>query len=234
MSNQLKAMLYFYVTDMRKQFLIFWTILSSIIIFSFCIAGMMPGGWELYLTISIPVYVFSGITGFKIVKESLPFTIKMGGTRRSYFLSIGMFTMGYSIAVSFITNGLHSISKIVMNIFTMDNFGIIHPTALMGEESNWFSRFAVDLFLNFFLVASLFILGLIFYRFGIVGGFSTLGVFVVINIVMIASGEFMDIAKAVITQSEIGHYIILFGFGLLLYGISWFMLRRISVASQHS
>ncbi|UFU00025.1 hypothetical protein KO561_03405 [Radiobacillus kanasensis] len=232
MSKQLKAMLYFYVTDMRKQFTIFWMILMSIVVVSLIMATTMPDFWEAYLTISIPVYTFSGVAGFKIIKESLPFTIKMGGTRSSYFVSIGMFMLGYSIIAAFITNVVHSLSMLVMDILKLDNLQIMHPTALMGQEDVWLYRFGIDFYLNFFFIATLFILGLIFYKFGIVGGFLTLGVFALLNAVAIASGELIELGEVVIFQSEVSHYLVLFGIGAFLYVISWSLLRRISAVPQ--
>ncbi|UOK58218.1 hypothetical protein MGI18_02185 [Bacillus sp. OVS6] len=80
MMRQCRGILLFEVLDIRNSLTIFWTILISCMALSFGI--QLSTGGNLTVSSGIAVYIFSAIAGFLTVKETYPFSIKMGSTRK--------------------------------------------------------------------------------------------------------------------------------------------------------
>src|SRR5699024_11266310 len=81
----------------------------------------------------------------------------------------------------------NTITLIAQKIFKATNNGIFTITteeksytfshlADLVLETTWYSRVVIDTSIAFFLLACFFIIGLIFYRFGYIGGFTILGI----------------------------------------------------------
>src|SRR5690625_5064812 len=98
MGRQLKGLLYFYMADARHSFIIFWTILMSILVLSLVASYLLADG-EGFMSLSLtaPLYVYFAIYGFLSVKEFIPSAIKMGATRKNIMISLALFFFGLAI-----------------------------------------------------------------------------------------------------------------------------------------
>ena len=88
MGRQINGLLYFFITDIRYSLMIFWTILLGILGVSLTISYFLLGveDGSLYFMFQF-IYVYCGILGFITVRESIPFALKMGATRKNLFIS---------------------------------------------------------------------------------------------------------------------------------------------------
>lgn len=97
MGRQIKGLLYFFMADVRYSLAIFWTILMGILMVSLIAAYVLVDIKNGFMTFSLtaPMYVYCSILGFLTVKEAVPFSLKMGATRKNLFVSLGIFFSAY-------------------------------------------------------------------------------------------------------------------------------------------
>lgn len=169
MTRQIKGLLYFFATDIRYSLMIFWTILLGILIVSLVISYFMLGveNGQLYFMFQF-IYVYCGILGFITVKESIPFSLKMGATRKNLFISLGLFFLSIALMKAVIANTLHTVILYATDITNLHSFGFMHLAQLM--EDTWINRVVIDTSLMFFFLTVMFLTGLLFYRYGLLGG----------------------------------------------------------------
>ena len=99
MSRQIKGLLYFFIANSRYSLFIFWTILMSILLVTLTISYFAQDVDNFFMTLSLtgPIYVYCAIFGFLAVKELIPFSVKIGATRKNLFIGLGIFFLGLSI-----------------------------------------------------------------------------------------------------------------------------------------
>lgn len=234
MKRQMKAMLYFFGTDMRYSFIIFWSILSVIIVLSMIAAFFLLHRVEdavFYLALSVSVYVYGAVLGFKTVKDSLGFSLKLGATRRNYFASIGAYFVFVAILSACIETLMHQLVTMINQILSLDTFYLIHPAAMLGLQDSIFGRFLVDAAILFFLLVTSFLLGLIFYKYNLAVGFSVIGALFLLVLITAAEGMLFELISKIVVEASILHYLTLFLVTMACYLISWFLIRNISVKS---
>src|SRR5690625_4111229 len=111
----MKGLLYFYITENRFSLIIFWTVLIGTLVVSmfidYFIFNNLSDGFMAF-TLPMPLYVYCGILGFLTVKQNIPFSIKMGSTRKNIFISLGIFFLGFSFAMSFLVNSIQSLIEL--------------------------------------------------------------------------------------------------------------------------
>src|SRR5690625_3667640 len=109
MNNQLKGLLYYFQTHMKRSFLIFWSILLGITIVTLIAAYILRNeDGVMTITFTMPMYFFCAIYGFVIVKQWIPYFIKIGATRKNIFLGLGIFFAGVTSIFSLMATILQS------------------------------------------------------------------------------------------------------------------------------
>src|SRR5699024_11651235 len=88
---QLKGTLYYYAVNMRYMLMIFWGIMLGILLLSL-ISDILFGGdkMDIYYSFSIPTYAFAAAVGFWVVKNVIPYLVKMGLTRLIIYFGTGI------------------------------------------------------------------------------------------------------------------------------------------------
>ncbi|SFE30570.1 hypothetical protein SAMN05216238_11281 [Lentibacillus persicus] len=230
MGRQIKGLLYFYGSDLRYSLTIFWTILLSILVvslaFTYFLAGLDNDVTLFTFSLTGPMYVYCAILGFLTVKDSVPFLIKMSATRKNIFIGSGVFFLMLALAMSLAATGLQEIVMALMNATGIDFFSFLHPSYFLNDT--WYTRVIADTAIMFFFLAVMFMIGLLFYKYGIAGGGSFLGVLLLIGLLGIAQGWLIDFFIDVFTGIDLVFFYQLLGIGLVIYGISFLFLRRIT------
>ncbi|HLR61430.1 MAG TPA: hypothetical protein VK097_03215 [Lentibacillus sp.] len=230
MGRQIKGLLYFYVSDLRYSLMIFWTIILAILVVSLAFTYFLAGldNEDTFFTFSLtgPIYVYCAILGFLTVKESLPFSIKMGATRKNIFVGTGIFFLVLSVVMALAATILQEIVMALMNATGTDLFSFLHPAYFLDDT--WYTRILIDTSIMFFLMAVLFIIGLLFYKYGLAGGGSFLGALLIISLLGIAQGWLLDFVVDVFSGIDLGFFYQLLGVGTMIYGTSYLFLRRIT------
>ncbi|GAA0442534.1 hypothetical protein PD280_00190 [Virgibacillus salarius] len=227
--NQLKGLLYFFLVDIRHSMMIFWTILLSILVV--CIAfgfylDAIDGGMMTF-SLTAPIYIYCSILAFNVVKEFIPFSIKLGATRKNIFISIGIFFFLLAITKAVVASILQEAISFFTKVIGIEDFYFLHLAYFVNDT--WYIRIGMDVMLIFFLMSLMFMLGLVFYRHGFLGGGISLGVAAVVLLFGIAQGWLIDFIVDLVVHINMVFFLQLFAVGLLLYLASFAFLKQITI-----
>lgn len=227
MLNEMKAVLYYLAVDMRFSFKVFWSILIGSLIAMAII--VLSFDTTMVVTTSIPIYIFCGITGFLTTKETFPYCIKLGATRNYYILSV----LVYCAVVAAVFSMIHVLLYNVMNQFvaTAVNGKLLtyHTIEATTLTNTWYNQLFVDTTICFLLISLGFCLGTIFYRFGMIGGFSAMALLAIVMIMPGTRSYVVDVFVLDMEGMKLGlNFLALVGFALLAYLPNWGMIRKAS------
>lgn len=226
--NVLKGSLYVFFQSYKKQNIIFWIILFSIVFLSFFLDSFFGKYISFAITISIPVYIFYSIMSSKILNRTMPYFLKLGLSRIQYVFHIGLFFLTWSIVGAVIIACTHKIIALFSNLLDVKDFIIIHPILLFDTAQPFMLTVAFDfVFLLFSLISGL-LLNVVFYRFGTIGGYSFIGALALIPIFFIIfqwyTPLFEMLSKASIIAILSGLLLVI----ILLYSVITSALRKAS------
>lgn len=226
MLNDMKAVLYYLAVDMRFSFMVFWSILILSLTAMFII--VLSFDTTMIVTTSMAIYIFCGITGFLTTKETFPYCIKLGATRTQYLLSV----LVYCAAVAAVFSIVHVIVQSIFNSLVQAGAGgrflTYHTVQATTLANTWYNQLLVDMIICFLLLSLGFLLGTIFYRLGLIGGFGTLALLAII-IILPYTRNFLIDALVNVEGWQLGfNFILLVGIALMAYLPNWGMLRKAS------
>lgn len=228
MGKQLQGLLYFYVADIRHSLVIFWSILLTLLLLSIGVAYFFLGEMDsLNFDIAFPTYIYCSIVGFLTVKGNIPFSIKMGATRKNIFISIGLYFLGLSLGMALVSNSINSIVKLLVDNFTINSFYFAHIATFI--QDTWINRVMIDMIIMFFFLSLMFLIGLFFYKFGLLGGLSLIGLIVFGFLIGVTKGWLIDFIIHVFNNLGTQFFLQLLACGLALYGLSFLLIRRITI-----
>lgn len=238
MPRQIKGVLFYLSTDIRYALSIFWMILGGFLLLSIIVDQIIGGKHTtVEFNLSAPIYVFAGVAGFLTVKSTLPYLIKMGATRKHLFIGTVIYFFGLALFNTVVSNVLDVIASSVTK--SEVNGGIVivdgessfnlHHLADVLEGSTWITRLVIDTSISFFLISVFFIVGLIFYRYGLIGGFSFIGILLFTLILGIANGWMIDFFATIFSNFSIVFFYQLVLVGFVIYLLSFLLLRRITI-----
>lgn len=237
MNKELRGSLYYLFSNLRFSLLIFWCILMGVLAISLVSAFLVEDS-HVSINLAFPIYVFSGIFGYWIVKNAIPYLVKMGATRTTIFLAIGIFGICLGLINSLISNVVNQIVSIIsvsnilntsMSISVDGNEQFINHIGQLVSNDGWLARIVIDTSISFFLFGCLFIAGLIFYKFGVVGGLASFVVGFLFFLYAGNAGWLESFVKLIIENFDMMFFYQLFGVGLIVYLISYLFLRRLTL-----
>ncbi|MFJ7730322.1 hypothetical protein ACIQXF_00375 [Lysinibacillus sp. NPDC097231] len=221
--NTVKGSFYVLLQSFKKQIIIFWCILFSIILFSVFLANFSGLNISIAISIAVPVYIFYGIMAAKLLNKTLPYFLKLGLSRLQYLFNVGIFFISWSLVGAIVIACTHKIITNVANIF------IIHPVLLINNSPSFIQMFTFDTVILFFFLTSGLLLNVVFYRLGILGGYSFIGLLVLIPIVTITFKWYTPLFDLLSNTSTFTLLSSLVVFSVLLYSIITMAIRNASV-----
>lgn len=235
MGRELQGVLYYYLTNVRHTFLIFWLVIVAIFILSIVLDALVGGDdMTIHFNLSFPIYIFAAALGFIVVKSTLPYLIKMGATRKIIYIGTVIFFIVFSSINALLANALNWLLRKLTKseigggfIYTNgEQTTTFNHIADFLERDNFLYQIIVDLSLSFFFITVFFIIGLMFYRFGLLGGFLFVGVIAFTFIYGMADGWLAEFFIDIFSDFTIAFFyqLALVGFGVYL--LSFFLLRR--------
>lgn len=235
MGRELQGVLYYYLTNVRHAFLIFWLVIVAIFILSIVLDALVGGDdMTIHFNLSFPIYIFAAALGFIVVKSTLPYLIKMGATRKIIYIGTVIFFIVFSFINALLANALNWLLRKLTKseigggfIYTNgEQTTTFNHIADFLERDNFLYQIIVDLSLSFFFITVFFIIGLMFYRFGLLGGFLFVGVIAFTFIYGMADGWLAEFFIDIFSDFTIAFFyqLALVGFGVYL--LSFFLLRR--------
>lgn len=230
MNRQIKGLLYFYLTNMRYSIIIFWSILSAIIALSLVIGYFLKDlDGVMNVTITIPIYFYVGIIGQIIVKNWMPFMIKIGATRKNIFFSIAIFFTGLSFAFSFLGMLMQEILTPLIKKLGMNNFSFFHIAYFVDEA--WYSRLLIDTSISLLLFSISFLIGLLLYRYGLIVGLSFIGLLLLISMLGLFQGWIVEFFLDIVTNINLIFFVKVTVLSIGIYCLTWILLRRATTIS---
>lgn len=232
MNNQVKGLLYYYTQDLVRTSKIFWSILITMLVALSFLAYFLidVGATEFYWAMPFATYTNVCIIAFQCVKKDIPFGLKMGAIRNNIFLSYFYFFLAYSLFMAILGNTVQLVTEGMHHLFGVSNFIFSHPAMLLTD--NWLTRTIIDTFFMFFLMALLFLVGLIFYRSGLIGGGLFLAAFLVVALYGLFDGWLIDAFANILPDTSMLTFFILFLIGVVLYLISYLFIKKMTVVQK--
>ncbi|WP_080875188.1 hypothetical protein [Oceanobacillus timonensis] len=232
MNNQIKGMFYYYTVDVVRTAKIFFSILIGIIIASAIICYLLLGvdEFKMYFAIPFATYFNVGIVGFQLVKGNVPFGLKMGATRKNMYVMQLYFMFVYSLAIAFIGSTLQQITEWIFQAAGVTNYIYVHPAMLLTD--NWIMRIVVDTLVMFLIMAVLYFIALLFYRTGLAGGGTVLGVLMVVILYGAFEGWLVDAVVNLFSDVTIMTFISMFFIGIVFYLIGFPFMRKITIINR--
>lgn len=229
--KQLIGSLYLLILSYKRDFYIFWFINTLIVTVLLLVASIFKQDMRLVLTISVPVYVFMIIISSKILNRTLPFFLKLGVNRLHYTLYIGLFLLCWSVVQSVIVALLQQLAMWLGNLFSVEAVMLIHPVMLFDQSSN----LLLTIFVDSLFIMTLCLIGLMvsisFYRFGIIGGYSLLGVIALVPLLALLFRWYIDIIMAVQDLTLATFVVVICAVIALLFALFITGLRKISIVA---
>jgi|SRR5690625_3132077 len=229
MGRQTKGLLYFYITDIRFSLIVFWTVLLSSLFVSMVIDYILQNVADSFMSFSLPMalYVYCGILGFITVKQAIPFSIKMGATRKNVFSSLGIFFLAFSLMMSLVANSIQSIIEFIHSKMGNETFLFMHIANLLNDT--WLTRVMIDTSLMFFFLSFFFLLGLTFYNYGLIGGGILTGAIVLFILAGFAEGWLFEFFIHLYETLSTVFFWKLILVTIFIYSISWVIIRKITI-----
>lgn len=229
MSRQIKGLLYFYVTDSRYSFMIFWSILLMIMILFLGIAYFMLNVEGGLFTFGFPfaTYINVAIIGFITVKERIPFALKMGAVRKNIYIATGIFFLGYALFIALLSSTIQSLMVWIIDITNLHTFMFLHPAQLLGSDI-WITRVMIDTAVMFLLAVFMYVIGLLFYRGGILAGGILVGILGGALLFGIAQGIIIESLIKLYHTIDLMFFAQILGVGVVLYVLTYFLIRTIT------
>ncbi|CEI81401.1 hypothetical protein J18TS1_22420 [Oceanobacillus oncorhynchi subsp. incaldanensis] len=232
MNNQIKGMFYYYTVDVVRTAKIFFSILTGIIIASAIICYLLLGvdEFKMYFAIPFATYFNVGIVGFQLVKGNVPFGLKMGATRKNMYVMQLYFMFAYSLAIAFIGSTLQQVTEWLFQAVGVTNYIYVHPAMFLTD--NWIMRIVVDALVMFLIMAVLYYIALLFYRTGLVGGGTVLGVLMVVTLYGAFEGWLVDAVVNLFSDVTIMTFVSMFFIGIVFYLIGFPFMRKITIVNR--
>lgn len=227
-----KGSFYVFYQSYKKQNLIFWTILFAIVVFTFFLLLTLVNGVEIYFMVSIPVYVFFAIMGSKWLTSTFSYFIRFGMSRMQYVGMTGLIFIVWTMVTAIASASLHQVIFLARDLMGIDYFMIFHPMYFMDSTLAFHSVFLFDfVILLFFLVSGL-LLNLIFFRFGLVGGYTFIGVVAFIPLLTIALKWYETVYRLISNLSFWSLCGIVALVCIVLYGVITVNLKKLSAIPE--
>src|SRR5699024_9326467 len=108
------------------------------------------------------------------------------------------------------------------------SFMFLHPAAMLDNDI-WITRVVVDMAALFLLLVLAYIIGLVFYKGGILAGGSILGLAAAVLLFGVAQGWLIEMVINTAKNLDLWFFAQMFGIAIVLYGLSFFLIRTVTI-----
>lgn len=228
--KNIKAVLYYEWIGTMKALRIFGIVLLSVVLLSFIMAMTMQDGNVYMGGTSIAIYAFLTVSGFINVKDSMPYCIRRGSSRKGFITAIFISFLSVSLIMSIFHTVLIELSMAAGQWLNLNNVFFFRFADLITPSPSILTSIAVDFFVSFFCLASSFFAGTIFIRFGKKAGFTLFGLLFLAFITPTIQEKVGTFLFGTSNQAHLSHFAVFFAAGIVLLMISWPIVRRISIS----
>lgn len=228
----LKGILFYQYAIYRFTLIVFWVILLGFLITGI-ILSLVFSNVDIFYNLNGTIYVFLAVMGFWSVKNVIPSLLKVGTNRKHTFLGLGLGLLMLVIVFTLLSNVIMILAnqflQLASNAGTNNFYNFI---AFFMEDAIWLP-FLIDFAISSLFVSISVLYGLIFYRYGLYGGFASLAVTFLIFIYgmskFILSGLAENLAQYAISHSA-SLFSMIFLVAVAIYGLTYLLIRKIQVS----
>jgi len=228
MRSQIKGLVYFFFANMRHSMIIFWSILLATALLSLVASYLLKDtDGVMMVTLTAPIYIYFSIYGYIVVKNWLPFIIKVGATRKNIFISFGLYFTLLATIFSTIALLIQQILTPIASKLNLDIFSFVHLAQLL--DNTWYERLLIDTVLSLFLFVASFFISIVNYRYGLLISSSLGGLLFLLGMIAMFYGWLGDLFVYIYTNFD---YLLFLKIGLIsiiIYGITWLFLRKSTI-----
>lgn len=210
--------------------MIFWSITIISIILGLIGGYLLLGieGSNMFFGLSFAVYIFCAILSFRFVNEFIPFAIKLGATRKNIFISIGMYFLTIGIGSAVFVNILHEAIMAIAKQLSITTFQFIHPAQLL--TNTWMYRVVIDIAFILLILVIMYLIGLLFYKYGLIGAGSVISLIGVLTLFGFAQGILTDLLIDLVKSMTLGFHYQIMALAVILYCMTWIFMKKITIS----
>ena len=165
----------------------------------------------------------------KLLNRTLPYFLKLGLSRQQYMINVGLFYISWSLVGVLIIASAKKINTYVSTLLNIKNIIIIHPILIFDNTYSFLQTAALDTVLLLFCLCSGLLLNVTFYRLGILGGYSLIGLLALVPILMVIFEWYTPLFEIIANSSKMAIIGSIFIFSILLYLVISTSMRKVSV-----
>jgi hypothetical protein len=225
----LKPVLKFFALDIRDSYLIFWGVLIAVTALSFLFALTVTDG-HFGMSGNFAVYIYMSITGFLIVKYTLPYLLGLSTTRYHYYWGLILGSIGLAVlqALSLLVY-VGVFSNLAEWLGIAENFNIFSFKTDAFFNNEWLSMFIIDLAFCLAAISWFGLIGSIHYRFGLL----PLLVVGLLGILILMTPSFRSLFQPVLewVTADTLPRLLLLALGQIIFSFfcMWLVLRRATI-----
>ncbi|HWL24585.1 MAG TPA: hypothetical protein VNR38_12695 [Ureibacillus sp.] len=229
--NLVKGSFYVFFQTYKKQNVIFWSVLLAIVLFSFFVVLTLVQDTFFMIILSVPIYIFFVTMGSKWLTSTFSYFMKFGLTRLQYVGVTGLFFLCWSLVTALFSTGLHQGIFFLNRVLELEQFMIFHPLYFINPTIAFHFMFLFDFVLLFLCLLCGLLLNYIFFKFGLVGGYSFIGLMVFIPILAIALKWYIPLFDVVGEITIVSFCGVIALVSIVLYTFIAFCLRKLSAVT---
>lgn len=227
MMKKLAGTFYFISQVLKRKMIVFWLVLSGIFALSLFLSYVLKDN-PMFLSITGAVYIFYGIMASKLIKETLSVLLRFGVSRLQYILLIGTYFVIVSAVVALILNIYQFVMGNAIEGLGLTKFTLLHPATIFGVGDSEFMIFAIDFIAVLFCMIFGLFISLVFHRFGLIGGYSLVGILILSPIILTVTELYKDIVPIIFNHEGFYVYTELLLVCLGIYLINILLMKNIS------
>jgi hypothetical protein len=229
--NLIKPILKLHMIDSKFSYTIFWSILITVSIVAVLLVASMTKG-SLYFGSNIAVYIYLMIHAKVALKETFPYALGMGSTRKHYYLGTILFYILFAVLTASIQNLFNITGEFLFRLINLESIHLTHLGLLDALAGHGWLIFWFDVLMALFIITLSHFIACIDYRYGLIPVLILLG-FILLSII---TPGLQDIWFNLFNLLSHVHWVFIFSSLFLLsitalFSLDWLVLQRASITS---
>ncbi|WP_088103652.1 hypothetical protein [Halalkalibacter urbisdiaboli] len=231
MFKDIRAILYYLLVDFRFSFTVFWSILISSLGLMFILAKSFDT--HVIASPSLAIFIYCGVSGFLLTKDTFPNCIKLGATRSQYIIGATIFNLGLAMVMSFVLVLVNLLFESILTLNQVENVSLLYSVQATSLPNSSFHQFWFDSLISFLFISIGFFISSVFYRLGLVGGLTLLASLTVLFILPLTRELIVNNFVEFKSHSLVVNYGGLLALSLLVIFPNWGLLHHASTVQKH-
>ena len=227
--KMLKGSLLVCVQSYKSQMSWFWSVLLGVMSLSYLTVGLFQADVKIILSFSIPLYIFMWIIGSKFLTRTFNYYLRFGMSRSRYMSMVGLLFLLISVFNAVLSNVFHELFDVLIGNRQNIQIFVMHPLNIFDSTFPFLFIVILDIFISLFCLVSGLLTNYIFYRFGIAGGYSLTGLFILAVIMVVLLEWYGKLYEWIVHTSLFVFCGVIFIISALMYTILAIFVSKLSV-----